>query len=154
MAKATNNKRQTRQAMRNSKTNKTNINTTRSSHRNRVKNNESRHQSTDTDTSCCIDEHRTRESAKDRTKEAREQAMRSGLKTQTNTLTTAKQPYVWGDEDDSTEDEEVELQRLIETRTCITEAIRRSKLIQAQVEQEPRDRQNVANAKNREEMQH
>jgi hypothetical protein len=94
-------------------------------------------------------EHRTKESAKERMKAARDQAMRSGLKIQMNTLPTAKQPYVWGHKDDSTDDEEVELKRLIETRTCIIEAIRRSKLTYTQ-QQETRDRENIGNIRNKE----
>jgi hypothetical protein len=80
-----------------------------SRHQNRTNNNEDTQESTNTDTSVRIDKHQTKELAEERKKKAREQDIRSRSTTKKlNTLPTAKQPYVLGDEDDSTEDEDLE----------------------------------------------
>ena len=119
--------------------------TTRLTHRNTSNNTEDLEESTDTNRSVQIDKHRTKESAADRGKaKAREKEIRHGSTASINALLPRENhPYVWGDKDDSTEDKEVEQNRLMEIVGCVNKAIRRSKLPQGQNEKESSHRQNI-----------
>ena len=66
--------------------------------------------STDTDNSIQIDKHRTRKPAEIRRKEqARMKEMRQSSSTRKNRTPQAKQPYIWGDEDDDTPEDKEEV---------------------------------------------